>query len=78
MASQPFLLEKASAQPLSDLRVYTICHFDAGLLVPRVKLFDGASDEEAIAEARAINPWSRCEIWDRHRLVATIRPRAMA
>jgi hypothetical protein len=54
-------------------RVYTLCLFDPGRLVPRVQLLDAATDEDAIAEANSMSPGTRRELWHRHRLVASIR-----
>lgn len=55
-------------------RLYTACFFDQGLLVPRVKLFDAASDAEAIAEICSVQRFTKRELWDRHRLVTVIPP----
>ena len=73
MATQASLLSERANPSRSQMRVYTICFFDRGLLVPRVTLIDAASDEEAVSEARSMSPWTRREVWDRHRPVATIR-----
>lgn len=51
-------------------RVYTICSFDPGQVVARVKLIDAETDQEAVEEARSIDRFKRRELWDRHRLVA--------
>ena len=53
-------------------RLYTLCYFDNGLVVPGVQLFDAETDEEAIAEAESLHPFRNRELWDRHRLVAVI------
>ena len=55
------------------LRLYTVCVFDEGLIVPWVRLVDAEDDSEAIALARSIQPSKRRELWDRHRLVAEFR-----
>ncbi|MFL6755921.1 MAG: hypothetical protein ACJ8EH_10060 [Sphingomicrobium sp.] len=54
-------------------RLYSVCVFDEGLVVPWVKLLDATSDTEAIGAARCICPSKRRELWDRHRLVAEFR-----
>ena len=51
-------------------RVYCLCRFEQGAVVPAVKLIDAASDEQAVAIARASDPGAEREVWDRHRLVA--------
>ena len=53
-----------------SLRLYTICFFDPGLAVPRVQLFEAATDSEATAMARSLGRFKMRELWDRHRLVA--------
>ena len=58
-------------------RVYTLCSFDGGLIVPKVQLIDAATDDEAVARARGTNMWNLRELWDRHRLVAVIPPRSL-
>jgi hypothetical protein len=62
-----------AAQP-SDLdqtlRVYCICCFERGAVVPQVKLVDAASDEQAVQIAQTIRPGAEWEVWDQHRLVA--------
>ena len=71
------LFREATAEQILSteevLRLYTVCVFDEGLLVPWVRLVDARDDCEAIALARAIHPSKRREIWDRHRLVAEFR-----
>ena len=56
-------------------RVYTLCSFDRGLVVPKVQLIDAETDDEAVAFAAGSNLCSLREVWDRHRLVAVIQPR---
>ncbi len=60
------------APPAAAARVYSVCCFTNGLVVPWVRLLDATSDEEAIKEARSLNRFSKRELWDRHRLVAVI------
>lgn len=63
-------------QPLQLLsRVYTICTFDRGLVVPNVRLIDAETDDEAVAFASDCSLSSVKEVWERHRLVAVIEPR---
>lgn len=54
------------------LRVYSICSFGPQMVVPDVELIDAESDEDAITLARSRRFGMRREIWDRHRLVATV------
>lgn len=56
------------------VRVYSLCFFDRGCVVPRVQLLDAYTDEEAIEAARSTNRFKRREIWLRHRLVGILRP----
>ena len=46
--------------------------FDPGLVVPEIELIDANNDEDALAQARCRRFSMRRELWDRHRLVATI------
>ena len=55
-------------------RVYSLCSFDAELIVPVVELIDAESDEHAIALARSRGFRTRREVWDHHRLVAALPP----
>ena len=50
-------------------RIYRVCLFDDGAVIPRVELVKAATDAEAIALARSFNSPAQCEIWDEHRLV---------
>lgn len=59
-------------------RVYTICTFDRGLVVPNVRLIDAQTDDEAVAFAGDCSLSSMKEVWERHRLVAVIEPRKAA
>lgn len=60
--------------PVGIGRLYTACFFDQGLIVPRVRLLEAATDEDAITEVRSSHIFTRRELWDRHRLVAVIPP----
>jgi len=51
-------------------RIYRICLFEQGAVVPKVQLFSATGDEQAIALASSIDPATERELWDRHRLVA--------
>jgi hypothetical protein len=53
-------------------RLYRLCMFEPGGVVPRVQLFSATGDEQAIAFASVIDPWAAREVWDRHRLVAQL------
>lgn len=53
-------------------RVYTVCFFTPGAVVPWVKLIDAGTDIEAIDIAQCMNPNAMREVWDRHRLVKVI------
>lgn len=53
-------------------RLYRICLFEPGAVVPRVQLISASDDEQVIAMASRIDPSADREVWDRHRLVAHI------
>jgi hypothetical protein len=55
-----------------DQRIYRLCLFEPGAVVPRVQLLSAPSDEEAVALAVDIDPVAEREVWDRHRLVAML------
>ena len=59
-------------------RVYSVCSFDRGSDVPQVKLFDAATDEEAILAARSMDSFKRRELWHRHRLVRVFAPDSLS
>lgn len=68
---QPLL--RTDMRPENDqLRVYSLCLFSPGEVVPTVELIDAATDAEAIAVAGSNRQFKRRELWDRHRLVAVI------
>jgi hypothetical protein len=67
--------QKFDPQQQAVRRVYTLCSFDRGLVVPKVQLIDAVTDDEAVAFAGGSNLCSLREVWDRHRLVAVIQPR---
>jgi len=57
-----------------SLRVYSLCSFDRHLVVPTVELIDAQTDADAVFVARSRKLTMRRELWDRHRLVASIPP----
>lgn len=61
-----------STTPSIDERLYRICLFDPGAVVPRVHLVSASDDENIIALAAGIDPMLEREVWDRHRLVVQI------
>jgi hypothetical protein len=56
-------------------RVYTLCFLGPGEGDSRVQFIEAMDDAGAIAEARSKGLFTVKELWDRHRLVATIDPR---
>lgn len=54
------------------LRVYTVCCFPLGSVVPWVSLVDADSDVGAVDRAQWLRPNTMREVWDRHRLVRVI------
>jgi hypothetical protein len=57
-----------------NLRVYTLCFFDIERALSRVQMLDALTDEEAVAFASSTQIFQRREVWDHHRLVATLPP----
>jgi hypothetical protein len=55
-------------------RIYTVCFFEPGSVVPQVHLIDAVDDGDALAEARGRRAFMIREVWDRHRLVGVIQP----
>lgn len=55
-------------------RVYCICSFQGGALVPTVELIDAETDDEAVDVAHRRDLLTTREVWDHHRLVARIPP----
>jgi hypothetical protein len=55
--------------PLKTYRVYC---YDGARNIVTADWIEAASDEEAIAEARAKGFGSKCEIWEGSRLVAAL------
>ena len=55
--------------PQTTYRVYC---FDSIHQIVSVDLIEAASDAEAIAKAEAADFGSKCEIWDRRRMVAQL------
>lgn len=60
--------------PQKEVRLYRICCFERGAVVPTVELVSAAGDEHAIELARSCNPTIEREIWDWNRLVAHLQP----
>lgn len=63
-----------SSAQVTGQRLYRICLFERGAVVPRVQLISAPGDEQAIALANGIDPSAEREIWERHRLVAHFQP----
>lgn len=54
-------------------RVYCVCFFPTGAVVPEVKLVKAANDGDVIQQTKTKYPSGDLEIWDDHRLVANFR-----
>ena len=63
-----------STDVAGESRVYCVCLFPRGAVVPTVKLVEAANDAEAVRLATVINPSGEREVWDHHRLVARLGP----
>ena len=58
---------------------YRLYCLDGARGISLAEEIDAASDEEAIARAKELKPGVlKCEIWDEHRLVATLDLRDVA
>jgi hypothetical protein len=55
-------------------RIYSLCVFERGAIVPRVQFLAAHTDEEAISSARTSSSFCTRELWLRHRLVAAFKP----
>jgi hypothetical protein len=55
---------------VETLKVYLICLFERGAIVPEVRLVEAACDEDAISLAQAMHPSAEREVWDMDRRVA--------
>ena len=55
---------------MADYRLY--CLDGTKRIQHAAEVFRAASDEDAVAQARALNKPTECEIWQDQRLVATI------
>ena len=60
----------------SPNKTYRVCRYDSTRHVVDQDWILAASDEDAIANAEAAGFGTRCEIWDGHRLVASLEARA--
>ena len=58
-----------------EVRIYRLCSFTPGAVVPRVELLGATCDEEALQVAGSIEITAERELWDRHRLVACLPAR---
>jgi hypothetical protein len=58
-----------------EIRMYRICSFAPGAVVPKVELIGATCDEEALLVADTIERSAERELWDRHRLVACLPAR---
>lgn len=56
------------------LRIYRVCSFEKGAVIPRVELIKASSDAQAVEMARNLNSSPQCEIWEGHRLVGEFSP----
>jgi hypothetical protein len=56
----------------TEERIYRVCSFLPGAVVPRVQLVSAVDDDQVIALANDIDPSAMREVWDRHRLVVEI------
>ena len=72
MVSHPLIDDQPAAQ--DALRIYSVCSFDRGIVVPRVQLLEAVTDEEAVSAARSMDRFKSRELWHRHRLIAVFAP----
>ena len=63
------------SNPLAETdRLYSVCFYGRGWIVPEMQFLEAATDDEADALAGSMRPWMTREIWDRHRLVRVLPP----
>lgn len=55
-------------------RLYSVCIYSRGAIVPQVQFLEAANDEAALTIASSMKPWMTREVWERHRLVRTLKP----
>ena len=55
-------------------RLYSVCFYGRGWIVPEMQFVEAATDNEASALVDTLRPWMTREIWDRHRLVRVLPP----
>ena len=58
---------------MAPRKTYRVYCFDSALQVVTADEINASSDEEAIAAAEAAGFGSKCEIWQRRRLVAELQ-----
>lgn len=65
----------SAAKAGSDtVRLYSLCFFDRGWVVPQVQFLEAEDDEAALNAAVSMKPWMTREVWDRYRLVSVMEP----
>lgn len=62
-----------AAQSTLTTKIYSLCVFPTGGVVPEVTLIEADTDEEAICMAQETGTLATREVWDRHRLVAVLK-----
>ena len=66
--------EERLMQKAAEGRLYSLCFFDRGWVVPEVQFVEAGDDEDALAMASSLRPWMTRELWDKHRLVRVLPP----
>jgi hypothetical protein len=55
-------------------RLYSLCFFERGWVVPKVEFLEAETDQDALLQASSMKPWMIREVWERHRLVRVLLP----
>ncbi|QIK95467.1 hypothetical protein G7076_02265 [Sphingomonas sp. HDW15A] len=66
------IMERDKIMFSNESRIYSICDFEPGWVVPVVSLLEATSDEEALQLARSSRNGMAREVWDRQRLIGVI------
>ena len=55
-------------------RVYSVCFFGKGWIVPEVQFVEAATDKDASDLDGSMRPWMTREVWQSNRLVRVLPP----
>jgi hypothetical protein len=72
------MLLEPHSEPRGSRRLYSLCLFERGWIVPHVRFLHAENDLDALALAKSLDPWMTREVWDEHRLVDVLPPTSAA